>query len=1388
MFSSRATESPSKVNVPSRRSRNQPANRIYDIEFATEIGTSLISQVRNLQFALADKEEALKATTLERSNLEIEADGLRQRLRSLDESEQRYKDENWTLETQTHELMAAAREAADREKRLNQSLNVANAERTTALKELDELKQLNGKISEEHTAFLKQHDIELSSMRRNIMAGESEKDALQRKVEELTSQNQELARAVAARMRADEPDNATEPEEDDAGMGGDWSTPEHSPPPSPIKATPRHSGLESETLKTSLHHAHRMIQTLKGNIHREKSEKLELKRMLQDARDELETRRSDAGLTPRESNAAKRRRATADKDGFKKPPRPNLLGGDRPNKHEIFMDDPSWEDHNEEVVPGRTAQVVTALAPAESATEDSEAFETANEREETATDAFETGAESLAGESSDEQTETETTSTRRRPTREAPSPRTLFSKFGQRDSYASTASTSGDEDQGREFRAAMQPQQRYRLKINRGANFRRSKNNSDVALFENGPFGMRDSPASLLSNPSESTPKDQSLFAELGDLNGPESDEEVGSLGGTPSRPGLYSRSSTAGSRRNILGQSPTPSLPMPLPMKPVMLDAATMTEAPPAPTAPTADVAATTRGASPRPKIRTADQGTNTIEQPTEEVHEAVPGVALAISSIQSLEVEPTSHDEAATNTRMRFALALSPMQSLEVEPVEPSVTTTFKSSATQAGEDFAVHDKLAVLSGSAQPMLLAFSPMAEQVVIPTTSDAHDLAQDGVATEDVFYSTPRESVSETPKHHDMSTMTEEGTREELHNALVVPELLSFSAIESQATEPIAPVLPTRDNELLPSTKELWAPERSKPGFLSSVFGWGSVRTDAPPIIAEDETSQTPDESVSTPAEPSKVPFKDISNNVGPRILDKENPTVKEKMPTVEMADQSSQTMLSSSQIDDIISQTRSKRSNSFGDQAGPPSPSRLTKSLYRAQETYPTTGRSRARISEQGLPRGDTSPSKTARRPGSITSIRSSYSNHPPLPPDHREAIAAAAQKSDQTTGLMGPPPAPASAYRNSNTVLRPRTPTTQAQNSPGSKAGTTPRARPSATRSEVSSSMTRRSSVSSFASELDQRFNIRTDGSRLPYGLDGPGTDPRMIQAITQTMIGEYLWKYTRKTGRGEMSSTRHRRFFWVHPYSRTLYWSDQDPSIARRAEQRGKSVAIDAVRGVADDNPMPPGLHRKSLVVITPGRVVKFTATTGQRHETWFNALSYLLLRSGAENSLQGYDESVHNQNLTTEDVNEFNPSLGSHRPVDASFSTYGSRATQNPSPSRGIGQITSRSRTGAPGVAGTASSKMSKGARQGSISRISQMLRPAAGFRGSFSSRRSRHSLASAYAAGEAHASVEDLEQVAEHREQGVDGLENVRACCDGKWHISTACETFLSTSY
>jgi len=300
-------------------------------------------------------------------------------------------------------------------------------------------------------------------------------------------------------------------------------------------------------------------------------------------------------------------------------------------------------------------------------------------------------------------------------------------------------------------------------------------------------------------------------------------------------------------------------------------------------------------------------------------------------------------------------------------------------------------------------------------------------------------------------------------------------------------------------------------------------------------------------------------------------------------------------------------------------------------------------------------------------------------------------------------------------------------------------------------------------------------------------------------MIQAITQTMIGEFLWKYTRKTGRSEMSETRHRRFFWVHPYTRTLYWSEQDPATAGRAQLKAKSVAIEAVRVVTDDNAFPPGLHRKSLVVVTPGRSIKFTAPTGQRHETWFNALSYLLLRTANER------EEEDEGQVTAEDIEEFNPGAGSSygrnfsrlsRRSKVSLSSYNSRGTRATNPNRDdphliptLAQRQSAAKQKAEKrelQAAAQQGSVSRGSISGRFSSLSGAFKNNGAFRGSFSSRHSRQALndyedattpsgraSGPPVGGDLHDSAEDLRQVIERQERESDRLENVRACCDGK---------------
>jgi Meiotic cell cortex C-terminal pleckstrin homology len=602
-------------------------------------------------------------------------------------------------------------------------------------------------------------------------------------------------------------------------------------------------------------------------------------------------------------------------------------------------------------------------------------------------------------------------------------------------------------------------------------------------------------------------------------------------------------------------------------------------------------------------------------------------------------------------------------------------------------------------------------------------------------------------------------------------------------------------------------------------------------------VIAENESSQAQREVASevSPAQPPTL--KDTSGSVGIRKKSLEKPG--ESAVPIAATNQASQTLLTAEQIDDALKKSAIQASPNSG-----LSKNSALKPIITGVMPRPAS-RSRALIVDSDLP----SPSSPVKRPGSSTSLQGTNSvadastsagtgtisiaaQHPPLPADHRTVIAKAGGRLSTSTaeasqpattssaGAMGPPVAPASAYR------RPRTSVDHSISSPTRGNITSRQVYRDRDRPRTGSQISRRSSISSFASELDERFNIRTDGAPTNQTFDsGPGTDPRMIQAITQTMIGEFLWKYTRKAGRPEMSNTRHERYFWIHPYTRTLYWSEQDPQAAGGKELKAKSVAIESVRVVSDDNPLPLGLHRKSLEVVTPGRKVRFTAGTESRHETWFNALSYLLMRAQDDGMKPDNATTMDaggggGSGLTTEDVNEFNPSGYSRNsringPSRASLSSYNSHTTRGTTTHR----ASTRQSGAQPGLASVSATTPTlttseqraryrerdddpnRTLRQSSVSRISHLFKHPASIRHSFSmSRRSLRDADLAAAgtttgtgtvgagAARGHESgIYDASVVSEGgaesaeelrremvRQAGGGKLENVRACCDGEF--------------
>ncbi|KEY68943.1 hypothetical protein S7711_04609 [Stachybotrys chartarum IBT 7711] len=162
--------------------------------------------------------------------------------------------------------------------------------------------------------------------------------------------------------------------------------------------------------------------------------------------------------------------------------------------------------------------------------------------------------------------------------------------------------------------------------------------------------------------------------------------------------------------------------------------------------------------------------------------------------------------------------------------------------------------------------------------------------------------------------------------------------------------------------------------------------------------------------------------------------------------------------------------------------------------------------------------------------------------------------------------------------------------------------------------------------------SANTDNTFNTYNTFNTLttdPLSQPG-GTQPAgVVDAIAQTMIGEWMFKYVRKrssfgvqdgNGKDDMShNDRHKRWVWLAPYERSILWSSKQPSSGSALMGKsGRKLTIQSVLDVKDDNAPPKGstvVFNRSILILTPQRALKFTATSAERHYLWLTALSFL-----------------------------------------------------------------------------------------------------------------------------------------------------------------------------
>ncbi|KAL0145372.1 meiotic cell cortex C-terminal pleckstrin homology-domain-containing protein [Mucor lusitanicus] len=140
------------------------------------------------------------------------------------------------------------------------------------------------------------------------------------------------------------------------------------------------------------------------------------------------------------------------------------------------------------------------------------------------------------------------------------------------------------------------------------------------------------------------------------------------------------------------------------------------------------------------------------------------------------------------------------------------------------------------------------------------------------------------------------------------------------------------------------------------------------------------------------------------------------------------------------------------------------------------------------------------------------------------------------------------------------------------------------------------------------------------------LPHHVGHMEGFEKVLPFVMHTMIGEWLLKYTRFKVKSGISDNAHKRFFWLHPYTKTLYWSQQEPGV-QGGEYKAKSVSIESFYVDQQQNEGSP-----LIVVKSHTRDIKLQCTSKESHEKWVQSLNCLFKEEEKQ------DKPVRNKRLS------------------------------------------------------------------------------------------------------------------------------------------------------
>ncbi|SGY44722.1 BQ5605_C001g00194 [Microbotryum silenes-dioicae] len=1367
----------------SRRARNNAQHRNNDIELATEIGQSLLGEVRRLQALLSEKEEHMRDGLRERDALESELENERSIRRTVEESVEKYKEENWNLELVTQDLRTNLTDSQSLLQKAELERQRALRDLATTRETLDTQRSEAEKLAQQLEAFKQKHETDLATMRKQTAGLQRDKSDLQGTLEglktELATRARGIKRAGSAHNLDPSPgaddsfeerrDDLYDDEEGDVFRGATRrKTGDGFPPGSPadlfseygddsVAGSPVQRGgflsTPDDSHKAGLAHAQRTIATLRASLAREKAAKMELRRQLADSGIAWEEE-TDAGEGHSTRHSTPARNAPGSARGSV---RGSARGrGAARRRGGVAVG-----------VPSRLRQDAGDCSIDESEENGSVGGEAMGSFDRASL--FEHQFPSVE----DEYSEVDS------PIRH------------NRDFSLDDANPLSEDDASIRSRRSSLRQTTNLGDVLGGLSNDNSHRRTSLVSLSSTVSAARESMRALSPEPEMTAiapvgpAKHQIVWTDCSTMTDPLAEP----IAPEPVTVTVYVPAPIPDSTEIGVQTEPLPvpasvtvveyvEVPAPVAHSAVMVDMSGQTD--PAPVAPTKETAVTTDPITMTEASTSTDRVVlSEMQVQTDPVPTPAATVAVAPSSVAS----PQDMEDKALSS-------------------QASLT------GLNIGKIFSAFSR----SGSTPSAPASIPRSATESTIDGFRTANEATEDETETEtetDSDFEDARETIGATSPF--LSTTH---SRSESVNDFV--SIRSSTSASFNAVGPYNAVKSAEDSDYDDNTEILRTPLTPKNGreWTASRETFGNFTVKMPTKVTVHEVGvQT--EAYAPPVVETPRPRTPITPMYGMSNRDRDS------INTFGRAD-------TPDNLSDAAARASSFVQGTYTD--GAPRP----ESAMSGFSQYTTDAGSAPPLSPVGLKPMRLVPEVAASRMGPPpTPVRRS---HTLAGTPGRPAVAGPRHSNLSSTShssLRAPPrptsPPPADLLhraqspafdedyaRRSSTLLvpgtvrstpsrgsslqnlRPQQSMTQVMdrksNDYKSRSNTISRAEgaghvPPLPSGPPLSSSARSISEMSMHSEMSRRPSMassRTSEGGLfdahnPSRGDEPlrngddSTDPAVIHAITQTMIGEFLYKYTRRAiGKG-ISEKRHKRFFWVHPYTKTLYWSTSDPGGANTNQSSAKSVCIEGVRQVLDANPLPPGLHQGSIIVQTPNREMKITASTRERHDMWFAAISYLLARpdpvegdttaiGGASNMSPSGKRSMSHLRRS-ENEHSMTP--------NARMYNLGGSASE----SRLTPKATSHSRLG--GTSTMRSHKLSSTTFNSTYKRSGT---PANDYQryNEFGSPRSARTLS--FLGDESVEFVDRRDIPAGLGDEEVDetweGLENVRACCDGKHDVGS----------